>query len=77
MKLGLNKDVTPWEEALDRIDELHGLIDELPEVAEDFAHSVLDSSASMARWIEDNERVTQAQFVTIENWVRGVEAWLK
>jgi hypothetical protein len=65
-----------WEQALKDISEALGMIDDLPERAEDFGQSVQMKLDDMAGWIEENERVTPAQLDAIENMKAGLERWL-
>lgn len=66
-----------WKRRLDQCEEILGKIDELPERAEDFAASVQEKVEDIARWIEDSEKVTEAQCVALDNIQAGVEAWLQ
>lgn len=66
----------PWEVAMGQIDELHSMLDDLPEAAGEFAESVLEQSSLVAKWVEENEAVSPKQLKAIQNWTSGVEGWL-
>lgn len=66
-----------WQEAIEQIDELMALLDDLPERAEDYSSSVSMGASQMRDWIEANERVTAEQWRAIENWTAGAERWLR
>ena len=54
------------EEVQARITELLDRVEELPQEAEDFAHSVQVKLESMRDWIDENQRVTSKQLDAIE-----------
>ena len=64
-----------WEDALDRACDLRDRAEELPERAEDFSSSVWDVLNDIAIWIEDNEHVTDAQKVALDNIAGGIAKW--
>ena len=51
-------------------------IEELPEVAEDFAASVGEKAASIIEWIEEHDHVTDGQIMALENMRDGIDRWL-
>lgn len=57
-------------------DDILNMLYELPEKANDFAEEVKEKVESMKDWIEENDTVTDAQIVALNNIKRGVEKWL-
>jgi hypothetical protein len=49
---------------------------ELPERAEDFAHSVTEKTESIAEWVDAESRVTEGQIEALRNMLAGVDRWL-
>jgi hypothetical protein len=50
---------------------------DLPERAEDFAHSVVEKVESMAEWIDAHCRVTEPMAEALLNMRRGVDRWIE
>ena len=46
---------------------------DLPERAEDFAHSVIEKAESMSEWIDSNSRVTEKIAAALENMRAAVD----
>ena len=67
---------SPVEDALDKLDYLLSILDDIPERGWDFAESVRTGATDMKDWIEENAVVTAAQNESIENWTDGAERWL-
>ena len=68
------------QEVADAIEELQTIIEmceEIPDNGADFAKSVSDSAASMIETIERLGSVTEKQLTAIENWRAGVERWVR
>lgn len=67
------------DEAIDLLDELDGLLDEIEDIdaAADFHESVKEKADSMRRWIEDREYATVGQVTALENMIVGCRRWLR
>ena len=65
------------EDALEAIDNLLWILDEIEEIpaAEDFAGSVREGAEDMRQNIEEWCNVTPAQVEAIENWTAGAMRW--
>lgn len=70
-------DLTDPDDALAFCKELLSDLDDLPERAEDFAHSVQEKVESMSEWIDSNSTVTDRMSAALENIRRGVDRWLE
>ena len=64
-----------WKECLERIAEVQTDLELLPDRAEDFVASCLETLESIASWIEENEHVTPGQEQAVENIAAGAEKW--
>lgn len=69
-------DLTDPDEALTFCRELLSDLDELPERAEDFAHSVKEKVEGMEEWIDSNSAVTERMQGALLNMRGGVDRWL-
>ena len=72
---GNNKQLV--QEASELAREILDLVDELPETAEDFVHSVSENALGILEWIQDHDIVTNNQMVALENMRKGIYKWLK
>jgi len=75
-------DDQPWSGAIEDIDRLLSLIDDLEdsysdvyERGEDFLADVYERASEVRKTILQNQRVTPRQEKAIENWTEGVEKW--
>lgn len=64
-----------WEKRLAQCEELLDLLESLPSAADDFAASASETIESIADWIDENEYVSPAQCVAIDNIQTGAESW--
>lgn len=64
-----------WESAVKNCDELLSRIEELPERGDDFASNCQGTVEGIQIWIEDNEHITDAQEVALENIDHALERW--
>lgn len=64
---------TAWE----LIEEIESVAEDLPEEAEDFGQSVLETVADITKYIEDNDRVTKKQITALENMLDGLRQWIR
>lgn len=69
-------DGTDWLTALEQCDLIISLCDDLPERADDFRDSIESKVGDIALWLEENERVTEAQLEALDNMEAGVRRWL-
>jgi len=72
--------VSDWEDALERIAQAQGMLDEVrdekgSDAAQDFCDSVGEKLESMAAWIADNDHVTPKMEDAIANIIAGIEKW--
>jgi hypothetical protein len=65
------------ETAEDLIEQITSLAEELPEDAEDFAMSVLDTAGDISKYIDENGRVTKKQITALENMLDGLQRWIR
>ena len=68
---------TDWEEALEIVDEIHEVADDVPERGEDFAISVTEKARSIGATIAEREHVTDAQMEALENMLAGLQRWVR
>lgn len=68
-------DVNDPDAALEFCAQLIEDAGDLPEVAEDFAASVIEKVESMAEWIDTESRVTDNIATALENMRAGVDKW--
>lgn len=66
----------------DVIDKLQEVLDVIEQVRDegntsDFLDSVEAQACDMKTWIETKKVATENQFTTAENWLDGVNKWLK
>lgn len=59
------------------IEQITSLAEELPENAEDFAMSVLDTASDISKYIDENGRVTKKQITALENMLDGLQRWIR
>lgn len=64
-------------EALEIIDHIKSMIEDLPARALEFGESVQEKCESIAEWIEKHGSVTAGQMTALRNMASGVERWLK
>lgn len=64
------------EEAIGICDQIASAVGDLPDRASDFGISVSEKAASIRESIERTGRVTDGQFVALENMLAGVNRWL-
>lgn len=64
------------ETANELIEEITTLADDLPEEAEDFGLSVLDTVRDISSYMEENEHVTKKQITALENMLDGLRRWI-
>lgn len=64
------------KEAIESLEEIIEMCEDIPENGEEFAESVADNCRSMIEAIQNFNRVTKFQWNAIENWRSGVERWL-
>ncbi len=64
-------------EAIEEIDKVLELCEELPERAETFREGVEEKLNGMRDWIEENKHCTDPQATAIENIGDGVRKWLR
>jgi len=74
--------VDDWEDALEAIDSLVGMIDDLEESHErtyerglEFFEDVREKAVSMSETITEREEVTERQSEAIAGWTAGVQKW--
>ena len=63
------------ERAADLIEEIEGLVEELPERAENFGMGVSETARDIAIQIEEEDRVTKKQLMALENMLEGLRRW--
>lgn len=64
-----------WRLRLDQCDEIMDLLDELPERAEEFATSAMETVQDIAAWIQENRAITPRQCAALDNIQSGAERW--
>jgi hypothetical protein len=64
-------------QAIDDLERLLELCDEIPFAGEHFAVSVSSSARDMIETITASKRVTEQQLTAIDNWTEGVCKWLR
>ena len=69
-------DVNDPDAAIEFCVELISDANDLPERAEDFAHSVVEKAESMMEWIDTESRVTEKMAGALENMRAGVDRWM-
>ena len=62
-------------EALDIVDEIETMAEQLPEEGEDFGMSVTEKAADIAANIETHNRVTDGQLSALQNMLDGLQRW--
>ena len=67
----------PWEVAMGQIDELHAMLDDLPEAASEYAKDIYRDSSLMVKRIEANGAVSHDQLKDIQDWTDDVRDWLR
>lgn len=65
------------EQAMDLVDEIESLAEDMPSRASDYVESVLEKSSSIAETIEENDWVTDAQYRALENMLGGLQRWME
>ena len=65
------------ETACELIEEIESVAEDMPEEAEDFGQSVLETVADITKYIEDNDRVTKKQITALENMLDGLRQWIR
>ena len=63
------------DQALSIADEINSLIDQVPEAGLDFAVSVEERTADIAKTIEERGRVTEKQTAALGNMLDGLRRW--
>ncbi len=63
--------------ALELCDEIMAVADDVPSEGMAFAESVCDSCQEVRETIEKLGRVTERQMDALENWLNGLEAWVR
>lgn len=66
---------TDFEEAIEILEDIFYLCENIPDVGEDFAESVLVTAKDIKKSIVVNDRVTPGQFRALENIQRGLKKW--
>jgi len=64
------------DEAMELVDEIVALADDVPDRGADFAESVREKSLSIGETIERTDRVTEAQAEALENMRNGLLRWM-
>lgn len=64
------------QEAEELIEEIMGLLEDLPERAEEFADSVRDKVTDIGEFIEARQCVSNAQVLALQNMLAGIRRWL-
>jgi hypothetical protein len=64
-------------EAIETCNRILSKCDDVPERGEDFAESVREKAESIREWIEENDKVTEAQCAALENMESGLDRWLE
>jgi hypothetical protein len=67
---------TDWQIRLIQCERILASITCLPDRAQDFGESVQEKVESIQAWIEDNERVSEAQQTALDNMESGIDRWL-
>ena len=68
-------DECDWGSYDSKIDEVIEKIEDLPEKAEDFGQSAMQTLEGIQGWITSNEHITDAQMSAVDNIAQGVEKW--
>lgn len=64
-------------DALALCDQIESTAEDVPEAGEDFAMSVTEKAASIRETIERTERVSDNQFTALENFLSGLQRWIR
>lgn len=64
------------EEAISQAEDIISMADEVPDAGQDFAQSVVESVHEVLETMERTGRVTAKQQEALDNWQRGIEAWI-
>lgn len=64
------------DEAMELVDEIVALADDVPDRGADFAESVREKSLSIGETIERTDRVTEAQAEALENMRNRLLRWM-
>jgi hypothetical protein len=67
---------TDVEAALELVDEIEELAEQMPSAGQEFAESVLANAKSIAATIERSGRVSPAQRKALNNFADGLAAWI-
>jgi hypothetical protein len=65
-----------WQQAVEDLDAVLSMCDDVPERGEDFADSVRDGAIDMQEWIKKEKYVSADQRRSIENWKDGLMRWI-
>jgi len=65
-----------WEDYLGLIEETIDKIEDLPEKAEDFGYSVLQTLEGIQGWVSSKGHITDGQKAAVDNIAGGVDSWL-
>ena len=65
-----------YEEAMQLIDEIQSMSEDVPPAGQDFAESVREKSAAIGETIEKYGRVTDAQLTALRNMRNGLARWV-
>jgi len=73
--LGDVPDKDDIETARELIEKIETLADDLPEEAEDFGPSVIETAGDIANYIDEHDQVTKKQLTALENMLDGLRRW--
>jgi hypothetical protein len=65
------------EHARELIDQIMGMVEDLPEDAEDFGSSASETAGSINNYIDQRDRVTAKQVTALENILDGLSRWVR
>lgn len=65
------------EEAMELCEEVIAAAQDVPDEGSDFASSVEDSCREVVATIERTQRVTEKQWRALENWLEGLNGWIR
>ena len=63
--------------ALELVDRIANLVDDLPERAEEFGEGVMERAQDIGYWISSNQHVTERQMEALQNMLVGMKRWLE
>ena len=69
-------DDSEWDNFIEDAEGLVGMLDDLPERAEEFAGDVRERLESMIEWARDNKHATPKMWQTLYNTRDAVGRWL-